>query len=376
MPIFYQPIQGSFNSTGALTTIALPGGVDWMEVYNYTRANVASGAGGSVGTRFYWQRGMADNDGFVSTRNAGGTADLLASSAILGVGGFTFVDTSVNTPSTPVAITGFSAANGAVVLAATTPQVGSIVRFYSLNNQPQFDGIDFQVTAVTAGVSFVLGDLSSINSTPSTAGFYVVIPYLPMFQPYGNVITFMLSLPNVGNGPLTRITLAEGPHKYTIGQSIRLNLPGGSAVWGAYAVLDGVQAIIVGINSVAGRSGDEPNPAAAYINNITVLLDTSGLGLWSVFGAAANQDYPPAGAVPFTPARVVPVGEAADNTIIDVNGNPLNSNLLDDAMNNKAFVGMNLAAGAQSPAGQASDVIFWRAGSAYYNFVGNLPPVT
>ena len=376
MPIFYQPIQGTFNSTGALTTIALPGGVDWMEVYNYTRSNVASGGGGSVGTRFYWQRGMADNDGLVSTRNAGGTADLLASSAILTVGGFTFVDTSLNTPSTPVALTGVSAANGPVVLTATPPAVGSIVRLYGLDNQPQIDGIDFQVTAVNAGVSFTIGGISLVNSVASTVGSWVQIPYLPMFQPYGNVITYMLSLPNVGNGPLTRISLAEGPHKYTIGQMIRLNLPGGSAVWGAYAALDGQQVSIVGINSVAGRSGDEPNPAAAYINNITVLLDTSGLGLWNVFGAAVNQDYPPAGAVPFTPARIVPVGETANNTIIDVLGFPLNSNLLDDAMNNKAFVGMNLAAGAQSPAGQANDVIYWRAGSAYYNFVGNLPPVT
>lgn len=355
--------QGRFTSAGSAKTLRLNPQVDIIEVYNYSRANVASGMGGSVGTRFFWQNGMNQNDGFVSQRNAGGTADLLLTSAILGVGGFTVIDSTISTPGATRALTaaGITAANPPVATtSAVPPSVGDIVRFDSLNNQPQIGGIDFTVTAVVPGApsTFTIGNISLVNSVASTAGNFRIIPFDPIFYPRARTITYISSTAQA------KVYMSV-THGYTVGQSIRLSFPGGSQVWGQWAQLNGVQALIVAVN--AARAGNEPNNGGTA-NSITINVDTSAFVAWNTFGNNPNnnlgtQSYVSSNQVPYSPAQVIPVGEGANNDIVTVP--QYNANLLDDATRNEGFKGVILAAGANSPAGQAGDVIFWKAGQSY-----------
>jgi hypothetical protein len=353
--------QGRFTSTGATQTLILNPEVDYISVWNYSTSNFATGAGpASTGVQFYWQNGMNQNDAFVIQNNAGSTATLQTTAAALGVNGFTVVNSTINIPGPQNAITNITAANPPVVSAATTPSVGSIVRINSLNNQPQIAGIDFTVTAVNAGVSFTIGNISLVNSTASTAGNYVVIPYNPLYYPPARVITYISS--NAAGNAVVYLSVTHG---YTVGQTVRLSLPGGSRQWGQYASLNGVQGIITAINTA--RAGNEPNNGGVA-NNITLNISTAGLPAWNTFGNVPNnnlgtQSYVSSNQVPYSFAQVIPVGEGANNNIVTTP--QYNSNLLDDATQNIGYTGVTLAAGVNSPAGASGNVIFWVAGQSF-----------
>ena len=85
------------------------------------------------------------------------------------------------------------------------------------------------------------------------------------------------------------------------------------------------------------------------VNSFTVDIDSSAFSAFT-FPANGNQ--------PFSPAVVVPAGEnnayAVQNSL-----NPYVS-----AYNNVAYIGIQLAAGANSPAGSANDVVYWVAGKS------------
>ena len=74
-----------------------------------------------------------------------------------------------------------------------------------------------------------------------------------------------------------------------------------------------------------------------------------------------NQAYPASSAVPFSQAQVVPFGEDTGYALTQ------SVNILGDATVNQSIVGVQLAAGALSPAGQNGDVIYWIAGKSFSN---------
>ncbi len=368
--------QGSFTvpATGAvIQNIAIPSGTDWMYVYNYTQAGVAGI--GNTGINFYWQRGMAAGTGMVWYKTAAGVAVLSQDTYVSE--GFTLLDTSVQVPGNAVALTAISAANPPVVLTATTPAVGSIVRIINPDNQPQIGGLDFTVTAVNPGVSFTIGNMTLLNTVASTAGFWRQIPFDTIYYPRRRFVTFVRAATQA-------VIYLSVTHQFAVGQIVRLSFPGGSPVWGNYAALDGVQATITAVN--VARAGAEPNNAGTA-NNIQVNVDTSAFGAWNTFGAGLNQPYPSAALVPFTPAAVIPEGEdTAFSLQTPLAQAPLNYDgsivlgtqpgLLSDATQNLAFIGMSLglggngtALGAQidGPAGSlAGDVVYWRAGKSTF----------
>lgn len=366
--------QGTFTvgSSVVPVNIPLPSGVDWMYVYNFTQAGI-NGAG-NTGVEFYWQRGMAAGSGIVQYKTVAGVAGLSMDTFVSN--GFTPFDSSNQTPGAAVALTAITAANPPVVSTATTPAVGSIVRIINPNNQPQIGGMDFTVTAAVAGVSFTIGNIELLNSTASTSGFWRQIPFDPIFYPRRRFITFVRSATQA-------VIYLSVTHEFAVGQIVRLSFPGGTAIWGNYAALDGVAATIVAVN--VARAGSEPNNGGTA-NNIQVNVDTSALGAWNVFGAGGNQGYPASSLVPFTPAEAVPVGEDTGQSLINVNaqvpldfnGNVIGANngLLSDATINLAQFGMTLGIGGngtalgsaiKGPAGAAAaDVMFWRAGKSTY----------
>lgn len=352
--------QGSFTqgATASNRIIAIPSGVDWLWVYNLTQA---AGVAGN-GFMYYWQRGMG-TVGIVHSSGGAGVVTVGNTAA----NAFVLYDPSVQSLGNISALTAITAANPPVVTtAATLPSVGSIVRFSSLDNQPQISGIDFTVTAAGGG-TFTIGNINLANSVASTAGSWRAVNYEPLFYPRNRAITYI----STAVQPKVYMSVTHG---FTVGQKVRLSFPGGAAVWENFAALDGQVATIIAVN--VARAGNEPNNGGTA-NNIQIDLDTSTFGNWNVFGAADNQAYPPSTAVPFSPAQVVPVGEDTGFALtsvsaqvpLDFNGNQIyntNTGILADSVVNTGFLGMILAAGALLPAGTANDQVFWRAGKSTY----------
>src|SRR5580698_7214096 len=142
------------NQAGNAITIAIPSGVDWLKVYNYTKAGqngvttayFQGTANASIGTEFYWQRGMAAGTGMVYYKGA--TTAAIAQDTLVS-GGFTLYDPSGQTNgalpllSAPVATTASTNATRPVVSTGNTAgvSVGSIVRLNS-TAQTDVNGID------------------------------------------------------------------------------------------------------------------------------------------------------------------------------------------------------------------------------------------
>jgi hypothetical protein len=356
--------QGTFTVAAGVpgVNVMIPSGADWMKVYNYTQAGVNGAA--NTGVKFYWQRGMAPGTGMVEYKTAAGVAALSLDTLVSG--GFTLLDTSSTAQGNPTALTAITAANPPVVTTAgTLPLVGSIVRFTGLDNQPQIRGIDFTVTAAGGG-TFTVGNINLTNSVASTAGSWRTIPF-GIWYPSRRIITYISSTAQA------KIYMSV-THGYSVGQEVRLLFPGGARVWGAFAQLDGLAAIITAVN--AARAGNEPNNAGTA-NNIVVNIDTSAYPAWNTFGNVpnnnlGNQGYVPAAQGAFTPAEVVPFGDDTATALAQVP--PLSS--LEDSVQNLAYIGMTLGTGGNGtalgaaitgPAGSvAADVMYWVAGKSTY----------
>jgi hypothetical protein len=360
--------QGTFTqgTTAVAQTIVVPSGTDFLNVYNYTQA---SGTAGN-GYKFYWQLGM----GTTGIVDSSGTAHAVSAGVTVANA---FVIYNPNSPTTyslnngSTGVTGFTAANPAVVTvgATTGMPAGTVVRFTSLNtNQSAYNGIEFSVGYGTlTGTTFSVDYLNSTGSTPATAGNFRVIGF-PVMGPTGlGIITSnglfyprTRYITNISAAASAVITLSV-QHNYSVGQEIRLSLPGGTAVWGDFANLDNYSNTNVSSsttpNSYIITAVD--NALGVGHNTITINANTTG------FGVASGNLSPwyPVFAVPlsaFTQAQVVPFGEDTATALAQVP--PLSS--LGDSVQNVGFLGMTLSAGALLPAGVASDVVYWQAGKS------------
>ena len=256
--------------------------------------------------------------------------------------------------------------------ADTSVQVGSIVRLINPLGVSQgiLGGIDFTVDVVSSSTSFDLAYVSTSGSTTGAAS-YRVIPYNPLFYPRRRTIT------NISAASQAVITMSVD-HGYTVGQKVRLSLPGGSAVWGNYAALSNYD------NGPANSTTPDAYTIIAVDvafgnthNTITISANTTGFGTfltqWQSIGTAA-----------YTPAEVIPVGEDTSYAIQSliqqtpqVNGvqiNGTNTGLLADSTVNTGFYGMTLLSGALLPAGIAADVVFWKAGVSSYGGINSSTP--
>lgn len=317
--------QGRFVATGNNVFIPLRGGVDSMEVINFTQWGAA--AAGATGVKFEWYNFQANGGGF-EYQNEAGTNRLLAQ--ILTTGGFTFVDTS--NPSTIYApqnttVTAISTATPPIVSLTSTAGLvsGQTVIFNNIAGAPQFSGIPFTIDTIVANTSFRLPYAPTLAVAGTTANFY---PYnysptivYPNFRPSLNYITAITA----GSPTVIKLSMSV---QYVVGQTVRIDNPDSK---NGMPQINNLSGTITAVNTTN--------------NTISVNIDSTG------FTAFA---FPAAGAYPFTPATVTPFGEG-QNALIS------NPNLLDDSVVNNAQIGMVLFAGVNGPAGQANDVIYWKA---------------
>lgn len=330
--------QGTFVATGNNIILPLRGGVDWMRVYNYTQSNFASGAGtGTNGVQYNWFTGMAAGDGFVTLNNAGATAVLQSTSAALGVGGFTYLDSSLQIPGPIVAISAGTNATPPVMTVASTAGLatGNIIRLTSSATAYNASGFDYSIE-VLSGTTFSLRNMIAPGAVFG-ASTYRLIAFDPIFYPRNRVICSM----SAASQCVVRTTVDHG---FQVGDQVRLNIPAG---YGNYSNLGGRQAVVVAVTAASAGVGA----------SFTINVDTTGFGSFAI-PSVANT--------PYTPAQVEVIGYYTDATIVTTPAYPItNPNQLLDATQNRAFIGMQLAAGAQSPGGAASDVIYWQAGTVF-----------
>ncbi len=321
--------QGFFTSTGAAVNISLRSGIDWMRVYNTTIA--AASQTTAVGVEYFWQVGFPAGAQWEYLKsNAAAAANL---SQYLTSGGFTYIDTSVNF---------FGVVNATVtaVSTATIPVVtntgtnglsaGAIVRLLNVAGAPQLGGIDFTVGNNTLSTTTFSLDYMAQLTVAGTTGSWMAVNFDPLYYPRRRYIT------KITQATQAVVTMSV-THGYQVGQLVRMSVP---AAFGMVQ-MDGLQATIVAINTTATTG-----------NTITLNINSSA------FTAFA---YPLAAAVPFTSAQVIPMGE--DTAVAIAQG----VNTLSDATINTGFIGMNLQAGANSPAGLTGNVIYWQAGKSFSN---------
>ena len=323
--------QGRFTSTGQPQILQLPSGVDWIWVKNIT-TSYASGAG--TGAEFYWQLGMTQGQGTIYTKTS--STNALQVGQIAAGAGFYLVNSTVNIPGPSLSLTGITNATPPVVNTANTASVnpGSIVRIFSTVGAQQLGGLDFTVGTVSSGTSFTLAYMQPIASANPGAGTFRVIPYNPYFYPPIRYIT------NISQATQAIVTLSV-THQFTVGQEVRFIIPTVSSTAFGMTQLNGLQGSIVAINQPDVNS---------FTNTITVDIDTTG---FSPFAFPLTTDPG------FTPAQVVPIGE---NTATALN---LNQNILGDSTTNTGYFGLQLMAGANSPAGVSTNVIYWVAGKSF-----------
>lgn len=308
--------SGSFISDGTNKILDIRTGTNFMTVWNITAITNSTG---SVGYVWNWNEGMG---GIEYQANAGSTAVMI----LPRFSDFVPVDSSVTAPGARVAITAGTNATRPVYSTASTTGLStdSMVYLSNLTGQMNLASYPISIDSVVTNTSFrVKYVLANAPGAVATAGFYRIIPFNPIFYPVRRFIF------NITQAAQAQVTTSRS-HGYTVGQAVRFRMWPDENNFG----MNEIDGLIGNITSIVDEG------------NFTVDIDTRSFTAFT---------FPTAAAYPFTRAQCAPVGEEA-------NADNSDPNLLGDATVNTAILGMKLIAGADSPAGQNGDVIYWQAG--------------
>ena len=308
--------SGKFTSTGVMKEIVLRSDFDFFETENHTQMARTDTPG--RGVEFRWRNGYAAGSAdMVSKKDASNDVTY----EVVATGGFTRVDTSVQTPEAQKSMSGTEIAKATSVVTVTSHgySIGDRVRIYGTTSMLQVAGMEFTITDVPTANSFTLGyiDMSGFASD-ATAGSVRRIPNYPTYVPAKNYIT------GITAASAMVVTLSI-THNLTVGDMVRLHV---DPLYGMFQA-DNLQGKVTAVNTTT--------------NTITLDIDSSTFTTFA---------FPLSTEVPFTQAHVVPFGTVANG--------------VEQALVNDGRIVMRLAAGVDSPAGSTSDVIYWRAYKADY----------
>lgn len=205
--------QGSYTSDGTAKIIELPKAADYFVVTNRS----TWGANPDAVVKSFYYTGFGA--GQASNVHESGAGALTATTTATGGAGFTPIDLSIQEPGALVATgTAITAASPAVVSDANNPAVGDIVRVYNTTGMLQIAGMDFSVTAISAGVSYTLGYLDASGfAAAGTNADYRIIPQR-YYTPTRRWITGITA----ANPAVITVSVA---HNYLVGDKIRINVP-------------------------------------------------------------------------------------------------------------------------------------------------------
>lgn len=323
MAVLDHYVQGSFTADGNAHIINIPSDVDFMEVENQTRI-ITPQAG--TGVKFRWMRGFASGAAIQEATDGAGVLTISGLSS----GGFSLVNTA--DPQTPGAqLSGTAISNAAIPIASSAATTGvsngSIVELYNVTGGKQFEGMQFTVDSVVANTSFRLVYAPQIVA--ATTFNYRVIPNQAQYYPRRLFITKITQAASA-------VVTFSVTHNLTVGQRLVFgNIP---SMYGM-TQMSGLRGLITAIDTTN--------------NTVTVDIDSSAFTAFA-FPVTATA------ATAHTQPSAVPFGDGPYPA-----ANPLgNQSVLDGATRNVAIHGMLLGGGANGPAGQNGDVIYWRAWKA------------
>lgn len=306
-------LTGTFTSDGTALNLSLPSGYTKIELVNLD--DLGSAAANTNVMLAEGTSSMADGAGIYWPKTSG--AATIALGVTVASNGFTFLsDSGLQSPGAALTIsTGVSQATQAVVTTTATTGLanGDIVRVYGTTGMLQIAGMEFSISSVSGGTSYVLTNLDSSGfAAAATAGTARRIPFNPRFYPRNRFITKVTS-----SGTSTIVTLSVN-HSYTAGQAVRFVVPDEFGM----TQLDG---LIGNITAIGASDG-------VVTNTITVDIDSSAFTTFAFPTSAVA-----ATGVNF--AQVVPVGETANGTY---------ANNLDDATYNSSITGVTIGTSVQT----------------------------
>ena len=385
-------IQGTFVSTGNPVTIAIPMGIDWMRVYDYTNwgaegdsySTPQSVADIQIAIEWYYQRGMAPGTGIMIWPTNSATT---LNNDTLQAGGFTYIQNPLIYGNSNDVVQdvgpGFTSGATAFTLTAATPPVLtvttgttlfnnlnglSILRMASIPTAPLLSGIDYSFGALALSAGTTTAKLINLTTTSAITGGTKVtvfgIPYNPYWYPSTRTICNIAV--NSSNGAYTDITTTVTAN-VALGQTVRIlvpqNTPYGTS-WGMPQINE-MYGNVVGISALSFTGA----------NTITVDINSSAFTAFNKPGSAG---------MPLTTAGVqwptlVPIGDVSMQ-IVDVNGNNIPTNSFLDATFNQGFVGMTLGQYGlgtfadttlfEGPCGEIGSTMYWVAGKSFSNTIG------
>ena len=299
--------SGSFTSDGAARTLQFSQPINTFVVRN--RSIWGSNPADLV-VESTWHLGYAV--GQATTISEAATGVMSATLVAGGGAGFTLVDQTTLTDGALVATgTAITAATPAVVSDANTPSVGDIVRMINTTAMLQIAGLEFQVTAVNAGVTYTLGNLPAAGfAAAATNADYRIVPEARFF-PRRRWITAITAA-----NPAVVTTSID--HGYSIGDRVTINVP--DANFGMTQI-NGLETVITAVTA----------------STFTTDIDASTFTAFA-FPTSAQA------AAGISHAHVVPFGEV--------------STILTAATDNQSLFGLNLGTAV---VGSNTDVMDWEA---------------
>lgn len=301
---------GKFVSDGSVKNLDLPAGADFMETLNYTQSITTQATGRSCRTE--WQKGMPQGDG-LSWKKADNT-DVMNLVDLDGLG-FTYYD-SFPVPGPAVTGTAITAASPAVVTSvAHGYSNGDRIRLYGTTGMLQIAGMDFTISSVSAD-AYTLAYLPAAGF--AAAATALVARKLPKEDIVNPAVRGITAITKAAQAVVT----FSVTHNYIVGQKLKLRVPSEFGM----IQMDQLEGKIVAINTTN--------------NTVTLDIDSSGFTTFA---------FPTSASVPVSLPNAAPAGSEG------IYGDH-------QAYKSGYFVPkMQLAAGAQAPAGSSGDVIYYRA---------------
>lgn len=302
--------QGSFTSDGEKTNIYLQSNPDYFRVVNLTQTATTQTTG--RGIEFEWYKDLVADDNAIKIGKENSSD--ITNKDLVTSGGFTYVE-SFPSPEAAIAVTAITAADPAVVTATQTYSDGDIVRLYGTTGMLQISGMLFDIDNVS-GTDFELPGLDASGfAAAATAGSVRRIQKAYAFTPTYQFVTKITQATNA-------VVTTSMAHNYVVGQAVTFSVPSS-----------------FGMSQIEGQTGVI---SAVTSHTFTVNINSSGYDAFAFPASALSPSAP-------LFATVAPAGSRGVSDPV----NPFKGDI--------ELPYMHLAAGAQSPAGSASDVIVWQS---------------